>query len=224
MKKAINIIIAAILLASCAASRTLGEQYPAMYEEQPLTIAIMPPINQTTHAEAKEYFYTTMYMPLCEKGYYVYSPSLTMEMFQQESAYDAELFLEGDLTPFKNVLNADAAIFTIIKEWSRNNVLGMLTVNVEYIIRSTKTGQTLYSREGDITLDTSIDSGNKRGLGGLIDILATAINTAATDKVVAGRKCTAFVLSDLPAGRYSPLYNIDSENPAGERFIRATVK
>ena len=84
MKKAINIIIAAILLASCAASRTLGEQYPAMYEEQPLTIAIMPPINQTTHAEAKEYFYTTMYMPLCEKGYYVYSPSLTMEMFQQE--------------------------------------------------------------------------------------------------------------------------------------------
>ena len=223
MKKAINIIIAAILLASCAASRTLGEQYPAMYEEQPLTIAIMPPINQTTHAEAKEYFYTTMYMPLCEKGYYVYSPSLTMEMFQQESAYDAELFLEGDLTPFKNVLNADAAIFTIIKEWSRNNVLGMLTVNVEYIIRSTKTGQTLYSREGYITLDTSLDSESK-GIGALIDIIATAINTAATDKVVAGRKCTAFVLSDLPAGRYSPLYNIDSENPAGERFIRATVK
>lgn len=223
MKKAINIIIAAILLASCAASRTLGEQYPAMYEEQPLTIAIMPPINQTTHAEAKEYFYTTMYMPLCEKGYYVYSPSLTMEMFQQESAYDAELFLEGDLKPFKNVLNADAAIFTIIKEWSRNNVLGMLTVNVEYIIRSTKTGQTLYSREGYITLDTSLDSESK-GIGALIDIIATAINTAATDKVVAGRKCTAFVLSDLPAGRYSPLYNIDSENPAGERFIRATVK
>ena len=146
-----------------------------------------------------------------------------MEMFQQESAYDAELFLEGDLKPFKNVLNADAAIFTIIKEWSRNNVLGMLTVNVEYIIRSTKTGQTLYSREGYITLDTNLDSRSK-GIGALIDIIATAINTAATDKVVAGRKCTAFVLSDLPAGRYSPLYNIDSENPAGERFIRATVK
>ena len=224
MKNTISLIIAAILLASCATSKTLGEQYPGMYEEKPLTIAIMPPINQTTHAEAKEYFYTTMYMPLCEKGYYVYSPSLTMEMFQQESAYDAELFLEGDLTPFKNVLNADAAMFTIIKEWNRNNVLGMLTVNIEYILRSTKTGQTLYSREGDITLDTSIDSGNKRGLGGLIDIIATAINTAVTDKVVAGRKCTAFVLSDLPAGRYSPQYNNDSTKPAGDSFVRAIVK
>ena len=224
MKNTISLIIAAILLASCATSKTLGEQYPGMSEEKPLTIAIMPPINQTTHAEAKEYFYTTMYMPLCEKGYYVYSPSLTMEMFQQESAYDAELFLEGDLTPFKNVLNADAAMFTIIKEWNRNNVLGMLTVNIEYILRSTKTGQTLYSREGDITLDTSIDSGNKRGLGGLIDIIATAINTAVTDKVVAGRKCTAFVLSDLPAGRYSPQYNNDSTKPAGDSFVRAIVK
>lgn len=224
MKNTISLIIAAILLASCSASKTLGEQYPGMYEEKPLTIAIMPPINQTTHAEAKEYFYTTMYMPLCEKGYYVYSPSLTMEMFQQESAYDAELFLEGDLTPFKNVLNADAAMFTIIKEWTRNNILGLMTVHIEYILRSTKTGQTVYSREGDITLDTSIDSGNKRGLGGLIDILATAINTAITDKVVAGRKCTAFVLSDLPAGRYSPQYNNDSTKPAGDSFVRAIVK
>ena len=224
MKNTISLIIAAILLASCSASKTLGEQYPGMYEEKPLTIAIMPPINQTTHAEAKEYFYTTMYMPLCEKGYYVYSPSLTMEMFQQESAYDAELFLEGDLTPFKNVLNADAAMFTIIKEWTRNNILGLMTVHIEYILRSTKTGQTLYSREGDITLDTSIDSGNKRGLGGLIDILATAINTAITDKVVAGRECTAFVLSDLPAGRYSPQYNNDSTKPAGDSFVRAIVK
>lgn len=225
MKNTISLIIAAILLASCATSKTLSEQYPGMYEEKPLTIAIMPPINQTTHAEAKEYFYTTMYMPLCEKGYYVYSPSLTMEMFQQESAYDAELFLEGDLTPFKNVLNADAAMFTIIKEWNRNNVLGMLTVNIEYILRSTKTGQTLYSREGDITLDTSIDSGSQSsGLGALIDLVATAINTAVTDKVVAGRKCTAFVLSDLPAGRYSPQYNNDSTKPAGDSFVRAIVK
>ena len=183
----------------------------------------MPPINQTTHAEAKDYFYTTMYMPLCEKGYYVYSPYLTMEMFQQESAYDAEMFLEADLTPFRNVLDADAAMFTIIKDWRRNNVGGMLTVKVEYILRSTKTGQTLYTREGEIKVDTSIDGGSG-GLGALVGMIATAINTAATDKVVAGRKCTAFVLTDLPAGKYSPMHEKDASNPAGKKFIKATVK
>ena len=82
----------AALFTSCTTPTTLSQQYPKMYEEKPLTIAIMPPINQTTHAEAKDFFYTTLYMPLSEKGYYVYSPYLTMEMFQQESAYDAELF------------------------------------------------------------------------------------------------------------------------------------
>ena len=223
MKKIIGIIMAVVSLASCSTPTTLSQQYPGMYEEKPLSIAIMPPINQTTHAEAKDYFYTTMYMPLCEKGYYVYSPYLTMEMFQQESAYDAEMFLEADLTPFRNVLDADAAMFTIIKDWRRNNVGGMLTVKIEYILRSTKTGQTLYTREGEITVDTSIDGGSG-GFGALVGMIATAINTAATDKVVAGRKCTAFVLTDLPAGKYSPMHEKDASNPAGKKFIKATVK
>ena len=223
MKKLIGIIMAVVSLASCSTPTTLSQQYPGMYEEKPLSIVIMPPINQTTHAEAKDYFYTTMYMPLCEKGYYVYSPYLTMEMFQQESAYDAEMFLEADLTPFRNVLDADAAMFTIIKDWRRNNVGGMLTVKVEYILRSTKTGQTLYTREGEIKVDTSIDGGSG-GFGALVGMIATAINTAATDKVVAGRKCTAFVLTDLPAGKYSPMHEKDASNPAGKKFIKATVK
>ena len=222
MKNIILLSVALITLASCSTTKTLGELYPAMYEEKPLTIAIMPPINRTTHAEAKDYFYTTLYQPLCEKGYYVYSPYLTMEMFQQESAYDAELFLEADLSQFRNVLGADAAMFTIIKDWRRNNIGGKLTVNIEYIMRSTKTGQTLYQKEGNIKVDTSVDGGSG-GFGALIGVLATAINTAATDKVIAGRKCNAFVLSDMPAGKYSPSFEKDSSKPGTKKLIKATV-
>lgn len=221
MKKIIGIIIAVVSLASCSTTTTLSQQYPGMYEEKPLTIAIMSPINQTTHAEAKDYFYTTMYMPLCEKGYYVYSPYMTMEMFQQESAYDAEMFLEADLTPFRNILDADAAMFTIIKDWKKSSIIGMMTVKVEYILRSTKSGQTLYNREGEIKVDTSVEG---QGLGALVGMIATVMKTATTDKVVAGRKCTAFVLSDFPAGKYSPMHAKDASKPAGKKFIKATVK
>ena len=84
-----------LLMSSCSEQITRVAQYPKMYEEKPLTIAVMPPINQTQHVEAKDFFYTTLYAPLCEKGYYVYSPMMTMEMFQSESAYDAEQFIEG---------------------------------------------------------------------------------------------------------------------------------
>lgn len=223
MKNLVLTLLCTLLFSSCAQTITRGNQYAKMYEDQPTSIVVMPPINQTNFVEAKDYFYTTMHMPLCEKGYYVYSPYLTMEMFQSESAYDSEMFLEGDLTTFKNVLGADAAMFTIIKSWKRDNVGGKLTVGVEYILRSTKTGETIYKREGLIKVDTSVNSGSG-GLGALVDLVATAVSTALTDKVIAGRRCTAFVLSDMPEGKYSPLYEKDKELPAGESYIKATVK
>lgn len=223
MKNLVLTLLCALLFSSCAQTITRGNQYTKMYEEQPTSIVVMPPINQTNFVEAKDYFYTTMHMPLCEKGYYVYSPYLTMEMFQTESAYDSEMFLEGDLTTFRNVLGADAAMFTIIKSWKRNNVGGKLTVGVEYILRSTKTGETIYKREGLIKVDTSVNSGSG-GFGVLVDLVATAVSTALTDKVIAGRRCTAFVLSDMPEGKYSPLFEKDKELPAGKSYIKATVK
>ena len=226
MKNYFTITIVAILLSSCAQSVciTRGVQYAQMYEEKPTSIVIMPPINQRNSVEAKEFFYTTMYMPLTEKGYYVFSPYLTMEMIQSESAYDSEMFLEGDLRSFKNVLGADAAIFTIIKSWDRNSLMGYLTVGVEYILRSTATGETLYHREGLIQVDTSVNGGGGGLVGSLVNMAATAINTAMTDKVVAGRRCNAFVLSDMPVGKYDAAFGRDSDVLAGDKYIRATVK
>lgn len=213
-----------LLMTSCSEQVTTRlAQYPKMYEEKPLTIAVMPPINQTNFVEAKDYFYTTLYAPLCEKGYYVYSPMMTMEMFQAESAYDAEQFIEADLSPFRNILGADAAMFTIIKSWKRNKVGGKLTAGVEYILRSTKTGETLYHREGLISVDTSVNSGIGGIFGALVDLAATAIATSATDKVVAGRRCTVFVLSDMPEGKYGTKYDQDQQLPAGKSYIQATV-
>lgn len=210
----------ALLMSSCAKQVTRIAQYPKMYEEKPLSIVVMPPINQTNFVEAKDYFYTTLYAPLCEKGYYVYSPMMTMEMFQAESAYDAEQFIDADLSQFRNVLGADAAIFTIIKSWKRSKIGGKLTAGIEYILRSTKTGETLYKREGLISVDTRVNSGQ----GGLVDLAATAIATAATDKVVAGRRCTVFVLSDMPEGKYGTKYDKDQLLPAGKSYVKATVK
>ena len=124
---------------------------------------------------------------------------------------------------FKKVLGADAAMFTIIKSWSRKTVTGKLTVGVEYILRSTSTGETLYHREGLINVDTSVNAGGGL-LGTVVSMAATALNTAMTDKVVAGRKCNAFVLSDMPVGKYSPDYGKDQNLEAGKSYIKATVK
>lgn len=225
MKNIVLVLCSALLLlSSCAPLVTRGTQYSKLYEEDPTTILIMPPINNTTFAEAKEYFYTTMYLPLVEKGYYVYSPYMTPQMLEEESAYDNELFIESDLTAFNKILNADAVMFTIVKSWNRSKFAGTLTCGVEYILRSTKTGETLYTREGLITVDTSVKSGSSSLIGALVDMAATAINTAATDKVVAGRKCTALVLSDMPEGKYGTNYKTDAGQAAGKPFLKGVTK
>lgn len=222
--KIILTIVSVLLLSSCSSKIiTRGEQYSKMYENQPTSIVVMPPINQTDFVEAKDYFYTTMHKPLCEKGYYVYSPYMTMELFQTESAYDSEMFLEGDLSVFRSVLGADAAMFTVIKSWKKNSLSGKITVGIEYILRSTETGETIYRREGLFTVDTSSNS-NSGSFGALANLISTAINTAMTDKIIAGRRCNAFVLSDMPEGKYSLQYSKDKDLPAGKSYIETTVK
>lgn len=224
MKHLLILFSACLLLASCSPIVTRGVQYAKLYEEKPKTIVIMPPINQTNFVEAKDYFYTTMYMPLVEKGYYVFSPYLTMDILQQESAYDSEMFLESDLSTFNKFLGADAAMFTIIKSWKRSNIGGALTAGVEYILRSAITGEILYRREGLITVDTSVNAGGSGLSGALINLAATALKTAATDKVVAGRQCNIYVLSDMPEGVYGKNHGKDASLPAGKPYLKGVVK
>lgn len=219
MKKLLTIILGAVVLVSCSPNLTRGSQYPKMYEEQPTSILIMPPINKTVNVEAKEYFYTSLANPLAEKGYYVVSPFLAMDVFQSESAYDSENFIEGNLTPFRNVFGADAALFTIINGWKKSTIGGSITVDIEYILRSTKTNAVLFNRKGVLSVDCSYNSSGNL----LLNLAVTALKTATTDKVIAARRCNFFVLKDLPAGKYSELFGKDQEMKAGKQSISGSV-
>lgn len=225
MKKLVYLLLIVTGLASCTTSNTVTRQknYPKMYEDKPLSILIMPPINKTVDVDAKEYFYTSMAKPLCEKGYYVISPFVAMDFLKSESAYDSELFIDGDLAPFRNILGADAVLFTVINKWDKSTIGGKITVDIEYVLKSTATREVLFERKGELTVDTSVNSGGG-SWGALIDLAASALSTALTDKVVAARRCNNYVLRDLPEGRYSPLFEKDQDVEAGGPVFSGVVK
>lgn len=196
---------------------TRGTVYPKMYDERPLAILIMPPINKTNKVEAKESMYATLYMPLVNKGYYVFSPFLSQELLQSESGDDAERFVEGTLTPFLDVYRADAVLFTTITKWNKLSLLSTIEVEVEYLLKSTRTNAILFHRKVAVTVDASVSNSGSL----LFDLVANSIATALTDNVVGARKANQFVLSDLPEGKYSPTYLQDSLVQAGPRDISA---
>jgi hypothetical protein len=225
--KNISILLFAIiiLLSGCSTTTTLKKSvaYEGIYKELPLTVLLMPPINRSTNVEAKEYFYSTLNVPLNNQGYYVLPPFMTMEILKKESAYDAELFLNGTLGKFGEVFGADIVLFTIIDTWDKSAIGATVTITVEYIAKSAKTNEILYSRKGTIVYDTSVQTNAGGAFGLIADLALSAINTAATKYVDVGRVCNSYTLKDFPAGKYSPTYNLDGEELSGAKDFRVRL-
>lgn len=225
MKKLIYLLFGTALLTSCAISPlTRGTAYPKLYDEKPLAIAVMPPINKTNIVEAKEYLYITLPQVLSERGYYTISPFLSMEMFKSESAYDAEMFINGNLSKFHEALGADAMLFTTIHAWDKNKLTAQITVTIEYVLRSTKTNEVIFQRKGTIIYDSSVKTSGGGLVGLAVGLAASAISTAATDYIKVAAACNNAALADLPSGKYSPAYLIDKEYRAGAKEFRLGMR
>lgn len=228
--KAIKLFIVSLLamaaLSSCSttAKHTKAETYAAMYGQHPLSIAVMPPINKTNNVDAKEYLFFTLSQPLAERGYYVFPAFLTMEMFKSESAYDAELYKDGSLSRFKEVLGADAVLFSTITKWEKAAVASSIRVEIEYSLKSTTDNKEIFHRKGNIVYDASLNVSGGGLLGAVVGMAANAIKTAATPHVKVARAANIYTLTDMPAGQYSPDYNLDQSKPAGEEVFSVTTK
>ncbi|MDR2927934.1 MAG: DUF799 domain-containing protein [Cytophagaceae bacterium] len=212
MRKLIFIItVAAVVLSSCVGTKTTKmQQYSHIYEEKPVSILLMPPINRSTEVEAKEIFYSSLIVPLSQKGYYVMPPLLAMEILKEESAYDAEMFINNSMKQVGSLFGVDAVLFTTIHEWSKTTVLSQIRVTVEYTLKSTKTDEILFNRKGNIVYSPNAQTGSALG-----NLLSNIITTAFTKEIEMGRKCNIFTVGDMPAGKYSPSFNMDGEETAG---------
>ena len=225
MKKILWLLIITITIYSCSTTEPIKKSvaYKGMYEEKPLTILLMPPINRSTNVEAKEYFHSTLNVPIANAGFYVIPPFLSMEILKRESAYDAELFFNSPLTKFGEVFGADLALFTIIHKWDKSGIAANVYVTVEYIFKSTKTNEVVYTRKGDIIYNTSVKTGATGAFGALADVAASALATAATKYVDVARICNLYTFKDLPKGKYSPLYGTDGDQLAGKKEFKARL-
>ena len=212
------------MVCSCGTTNlvTRESQYAAMYNDMPVTILVMPPINNTSNVEAKDLLYTSISRPLAEAGYYVISPLLAMDILKAESAYDAELFIDKPLTAFKDYFGADAVVFSQIDDWAKKG-FGIET-KIRYIIKSTTSGEVLFDRSCDLYLDLQQNSGGNSWISTLVDLAVSAISTATTDHIAAARKANYFIFRDIPRGKYDPMYLQDKEVIAESKDIQARVR
>lgn len=217
MKKYTYLILGILvmpLLSACAPKMsTKLVEFPLMYEEMPASILILPPMNESTAADAKEYYSTTIQEPLAFTGYYTFPYQITSEILKMEGIYDTELLVNLPLSQFKEYFGADAVLFTTIKKWDLSYVVlaSTLTISIDCKLKSTTSNQILWKYTGTVVVDLS--GGNTGGgLAGLIaKAIVTAIQSAVADYVPYARQANYRALSSMPYGKYHPEHNKDQQ-------------
>ena len=212
----LSLFISLVILSGCAGTSmvTKGSEFPKIYEEQPRSLLILPPMNESSDAEAKGYYMTTVEMPFAQMGYYVFPVEMVSDIMKQEGVYDTELLYNMPLDKFYEYFGADAVLFTKIKAWkvSYAVIASSLTISIESTIVSTKTSQELWKYTGTVVVDLSGSNNGSGGIAGLIaQAIATAINTAAADYVNYARVANNRIILTLPAGPYNPMYMRDQD-------------
>ena len=218
MKKIILCSSMAFLIIGCSPKIDRLTAYPNLYNEKPLSIIVMPPINKSTKVEAKTGFYNTLTMPLAESGYYAFPASISMLFWKEQSAYDAELLIDKPMGVLNEMLGADAVLFTTIHSWRKVALTSSVEVEIEYLLKGTLSDDVLYQRKGLLTVQSSSNSGSA-----LADLATNVIKTALTKEVDVAQKCNEYTFQDMPRGKYSPLFGKDGTSGAGKKEFSVTV-
>lgn len=210
------ILLGTMIFSGCGpATITKGVEFPKMYEQHPRSLVILPPMNESTDAEAKAYYMTTVEEPFALMGYYTFPVEMVNDIMKQEGIYDTKLLYDMPLTKLKEYFGADAVLFTTIKEWdvSYAVISSSLTVTIEAKIVSTNTSEELWKYTGSVFVDLSGGGDGGGGLLGLVvKAVATAIATAAADYVPYARVANQQIVYSLPVGPYHEKYLQDQRD------------
>ena len=214
--KSIILSFLILLLFSCGANVivTKQEAFPKMYNEQPLSILVLPPLNSTTSALAKEYYLTTIAEPLSQSGFYVAPIVIVNQIMKDEGIDDSSEFLSLDPAIFNQYFGSDAILFTDIVQWDTNYsvIAGSVTVQISFLLKSSYTGEILWSYNEAVTVDTSGDNNVGGGVGLLLALVETAVKTAVQDYIPIAKQVNNIAISTVPLGQYHPRHNADQED------------
>ena len=212
MKNIFYIVLAGYLISSCSGLpiQTKAEAYPAMYDDRkPLSVLVIPAINNSTAAEATDFFNVTITEPLSNVGYYTMPVEIVKDIFQQEGIVDSTMIKGLPTSIFKKNFGADAVLFVTINKWDKQYIViaGNVSVSMDYVMLSTETSEVIWSYSATQTIDTTAESSGFI----MLDIISTAITTATTDYVPIAKQVNYQAFTALPHGGYSDLHGLDQE-------------
>lgn len=197
-------------MVGCKTTPTYTKQdfYPSIYNEKPISLLIVPIINNTTAADAGELYFTTLIPILSEAGYYVLPIAYTRDVMRQQGIIDGITAKDVSFDKYKALFGADAVLFITVNSWDTNYVVvsSNMTVSASFDLYSTKTSDMLWQYDDKIVHKLTGDSGNP-----IIDVIVTALATALTDYIPIAKAVNQKIVNTLPKGVYHSKHDKDQK-------------
>lgn len=174
MKRAVFVAgwLAGLALLGGCVTPPAAYDYTAFREARPVTLLVMPPLNDTPDVKATPGVWSHATRPLAEAGYYVLPVTLVDETLKQNGIQTAADAQEIPPPRLREVFGADAAVYIkVLRYGTRYLVLDSETrVEVEGRIVDLRDGRLLWSGKAFAS-----SAEQSQGQGGIVALLVVAL-------------------------------------------------
>jgi hypothetical protein len=182
-------------LSGCAIDLNRQDKFLAA---MPRSILIVPVVNNSMDINAADYLLATITIPLAERGYYVFPVNLVKRVLEDNGLADSSVVHSAPTQKLANLFGADSVLYITIERWNTKYMPKYATVEIDYLIRDGKTGDSIWHDRKTIEFDASGDE-----LAHLIDDLFGKVIPSAT--IIEVRRVNDFTFSNAIApGPYAP--------------------
>jgi len=166
------VVVAA--LGACA-TPPASYDYTAFKQNRPVSMLVLPPVNETPEVSATYGVLSQVTLPLAEAGYYVVPVSLMDETFRQNGLNQPAEIHDVSPQKLREIFGADAVVYIKVTQYGTSYVVvaSETRVTAQARIVDLRTGQLVW--QGSATASSS--EGSSSGQGGLVGLLITAIVT-----------------------------------------------
>lgn len=206
-------IVSLLLLPGCA-TPPAPYDYSAFNKARPVTLLVMPPVNDSPDVKATPAVWAQATLPLSEAGYYVLPVTLVDETFRQNGVDTATDAQEIPFSKLRDFFGADAAVYIKVTKYGTSYaVLASETrVEAEARIVDLRSGELLWQGKAA----ASSAEQQQQNQGGLIGLLLAAV----VHQVIGTATDAAYNYAGIANGRLlgAPRYNGVLPGPRSPAF------
>jgi len=199
-----RLLVMAVVAATLGACATVTPyDYTAYKQNRPVSMLVLPPLNETPEVVAPYGVLSQVTFPLAEAGYYVVPVSLMDETFRQNGLNNPAEIHDVSPQKLREIFGADAAVYIKITQYGTSYaiVASDTRVTVHARIVDLRTGELLWNGSASAASSENRSS-NQGGLIGLLvlAIVTQIVETATDTSIVYAGIASQRLLSPRPNG------------------------